>query len=333
MKILGKFPSTRLRRVRNSDWVRRLISENNLSANDLILPIFLTEGKNKKEKIKTMPGIYRYSLDKLSSILDEAEKFKIPMIALFPNTSNHQRNPNGSEALNENNLVCRAIKLIKKKYNKFGVMTDVALDPYTSHGHDGIILNGKIDNDETLKILEKQALLQASIGSDVIAPSDMMDGRVGVIRKALDKNGFTDVNVLSYAVKYASSFYGPFREAVGSKSKLRNKDKRSYQMDYRNSNESFREVGLDIKEGADMIIVKPGMIYLDIIDKIKKNFNIPVLAYQVSGEYSLIKNAIKNNQLNEESIIESLTSFKRAGACAIITYFAIEIAKKIKLSN
>ena len=221
MKILGKFPSTRLRRVRNSDWVRRLISENNLSANDLILPIFLTEGKNKKEKINTMPGIYRYSLDKLSSILDEAEKFKIPMIALFPNTSNRQRDHNGSEALNENNLVCRAIRLIKKKYNKFGVMTDVALDPYTSHGHDGIILNGKIDNDETLKILEKQALLQASVGSDVIAPSDMMDGRIGKIRKSLDKKKLKDTQILSYAVKYASNFYGPFRDAIGSKQKLK----------------------------------------------------------------------------------------------------------------
>ena len=285
MKILGKFPSTRLRRVRNSDWVRRLISENNLSANDLILPIFLTEGKNKKEKIKTMPGIYRYSLDKLSSILDEAEKFKIPMIALFPNTSNHQRDHNGSEALNENNLVCRAIKLIKKKYNKFGVMTDVALDPYTSHGHDGIILNGKIDNDETLKILEKQALLQASVGSDVIAPSDMMDGRIGIIRKSLDKKKLKDTQILSYAVKYASNFYGPFRDAIGSKQKLKG-DKKTYQMDMRNYTESLREVGLDIKEGADFVMVKPGMPYLDIISQIKQNFKIPVFSYQVSGEYT-----------------------------------------------
>ena len=328
MKILGKFPSTRLRRVRNSSWVRRLISENNLSANDLILPIFLTEGKNKKEKIKTMPGIYRYSLDKLSSILDEAEKFKIPMISLFPNTSNHQRDHKGSEALNENNLVCRAIKLIKKKYNKFGVMTDVALDPYTSHGHDGIILNGKIDNDETLKILEKQALLQASVGSDVIAPSDMMDGRIGIIRKSLDKKKLKDTQILSYAVKYASNFYGPFRDAIGSKQKLKG-DKKTYQMDMRNYTESLREVGLDIKEGADFVMVKPGMPYLDIISQIKQNFKIPVFSYQVSGEYSMIANSIKNKSLNENIVYESLISLKRAGSNAIVTYFALDIVKKI----
>ena len=328
MKILGKFPSTRLRRVRNSDWVRRLISENNLSANDLILPIFLTEGKNKKEKIKTMPGIFRYSLDKLSGILDEAEKFKIPMIALFPNTSNHQRDDSGSEALNENNLVCRAIKLIKKKYNKFGIMTDVALDPYTSHGHDGIILNDKIDNDETLKILEKQALLQASVGSDVIAPSDMMDGRIGIIRKSLDKKKLKDTQILSYAVKYASNFYGPFRDAIGSKQKLKG-DKKTYQMDMRNYTESLREVGLDIKEGADFVMVKPGMPYLDIISQIKQNFKIPVFSYQVSGEYSMIVNSIKNKSLNENVIYESLISLKRAGSNAIVTYFALDIVKKI----
>ena len=328
MKILGKFPSTRLRRVRNSDWVRRLISENNLSANDLILPIFLTEGKNKKEKIKSMPGIYRYSLDKLSSILDEAEKFKIPMIALFPNTSHRQRDHNGSEALNENNLVCRAIRLIKKKYNKFGIMTDVALDPYTSHGHDGIILNGKIDNDETLKILEKQALLQASVGSDVIAPSDMMDGRIGIIRKSLDKKKLKDTQILSYAVKYASNFYGPFRDAIGSKQKLKG-DKRTYQMDMRNYTESLREVGLDIKEGADFVMVKPGMPYLDIISQIKQNFKIPVFSYQVSGEYSMIVNSIKNKSLNENVSYESLISLKRAGSNAIVTCFALDIVKKM----
>ena len=328
MKNIGKFPSTRLRRVRNSDWVRRLISESNLSANDFILPIFLTEGKNKKEKIKSMPGIYRYSLDKLSSILDEAEKFKIPMIALFPNTSHRQKDHNGSEALNENNLVCRAIKFIKKKYNKFGVMTDVALDPYTSHGHDGIILNGKIDNDETLKILERQALLQASIGSDVIAHSDMMDGRIGIIRKCLDKKKLKDTQILSYAVKYASNFYGPFRDAIGSKQILKG-DKKTYQMDMRNYTESLREVGLDIKEGADFVMVKPGMPYLDIISQIKQNFKIPVFSYQVSGEYSMIVNSIKNKSLNENVIYESLISLKRAGSNAIVTYFALDIVKKL----
>ena len=221
MKILGKFPSTRLRRVRNSDWIRRLVSENNLSSNDLILPIFLKEGKNKIEKINSMPGVYRYTIDRLSNILDKAQKFKIPMVALFPYTPNKKKDNNGTEALNENNLICNGIKFVKKRYKNLGIMTDVALDPYTSHGHDGIIINNKIDNDETIKILKKQAVLQASIGSDVIAPSDMMDGRIGAIRKTLDKNKFKDTKILSYAVKYASNFYGPFRDAVGSIKKLK----------------------------------------------------------------------------------------------------------------
>ena len=251
------------------------------------------------------------------------------MVALFPYTPNNKKDDIGSEALNSDNLVCRSIRLIKEKFPEIGVMCDVALDPYTSHGHDGVIFNKQVDNERTIKILVKQALLQAKMGCDVIAPSDMMDGRVGEIRKALDKNNFKDVSILSYAVKYASSFYGPFRDAVGTKSKLKS-DKKTYQMDYRNTLESFREVGLDIKEGADMVMVKPGIIYLDIIDKIKKNFKIPVLAYQVSGEYSLIKNAIQKKILSEESIIESIYSFKRAGACAIVTYFAIDIAKKLK---
>ena len=328
MKILGKFPSTRLRRVRNSDWVRRLVSENNLSTNDLVLPVFLREGKNKIENIKSMPGINRYSIDNLSFILDKAEKYKIPMIAIFPNTPDSKKNKNGTEALNENNLVCRAIKSIKKKYKSFGIMTDVALDPYTSHGHDGIIMNNKIDNDKTVEILKEQALLQASVGSDIIAPSDMMDGRIGIIRKYLDKYKLNEVMILSYAVKYASNFYGPFRDAVGSKKKLKG-NKKSYQMDIRNYNEALREVGLDIKEGADFIMVKPGMPYLDIISLIKHNFKIPVFVYQVSGEYSMIKNAILNKNFSEDVIYESLISLKRAGSNAIITYFAIDIAKKI----
>ena len=251
------------------------------------------------------------------------------MIALFPLTPNNKKDNIGSEALNPNNLICRSLKLVKKKFPNIGVMCDVALDPYTSHGHDGIFIKNKIDNDETIKILIKQALLQAKMGCDVIAPSDMMDGRVGAIRKALDKENFLDVCILSYAVKYASTYYGPFRDAVGVNQKLKG-DKKTYQMDYRNSFEIFREVGLDLKEGADMVMVKPGMFYLDIINKIKNNFNIPVLAYQVSGEYSLIKNGIKNKILKEEFIIESLLSFKRAGACAVITYFAIDVAKMIK---
>ena len=329
MNIVGSYPKTRLRRLRKSKWLRNLISETSISTNDLILPIFIREGKNKIESIKSMPGIKRYTLDKLSLILKQVRKYKIPMVALFPYTPNFKKDKNGTEALNSNNLVCRGIKLVKKKFPEIGVMCDVALDPYTSHGHDGVIINNKIDNDQTIKILVKQALLQASIGCDIIAPSDMMDGRIGKIRQELDRNNFKDVSILSYAVKYASNFYGPFRDAVGSKSKLKN-DKKTYQMDFRNSSEAFREVALDIKEGADMVMVKPGMIYLDIIRQIKNNFKIPVLAYQVSGEYFLIKNAIQKKILKEDSIIESLIAFKRAGACAIVTYFAIDIAKKLK---
>ena len=332
MKIVGSYPKTRLRRLRKSKWKRDLIAEYNISHNDLILPIFIREGKNKIEPIKTMPGVYRYTIDKLNIVLKQVKKYNIPLVAIFPYTPNKKKNNLGTEALNPNNLVCRSLRYIKKKFPKIGVMCDVALDPYTSHGHDGIIINNKIDNDETNKILIKQALLQAKMGCDIIAPSDMMDGRVGLIRKALDKKKYFDVSILSYAVKYASSFYGPFREAVGSKSQLK-KDKKTYQMDFRNSNEAFREVGLDIKEGADMVMVKPGLIYLDIIKKIKDNFKIPVLAYQVSGEYSSIKYAIKNKVLDENSILESIVAFKRAGACAIITYFALDVAKKIKQSS
>ena len=251
------------------------------------------------------------------------------MIALFPNTPESKKDEMGTEALNENNLVCKALKNIKKKYKEIGIMCDVALDPYTIHGHDGIVKNNYVDNDETLKVLVKQALLQAQMGCDVIAPSDMMDGRIGLIRKALDKNDLKLVQILSYAVKYASSFYGPFRDAVGSNKLLRG-NKKNYQMDFCNSKEALREVSLDISEGADFIMVKPGMPYLDIIKLVKDNFKIPVFAYQVSGEYSLLMNGIKNNLLNEDSILESLVSFKRAGANAIVTYFADQIADKLK---
>lgn len=329
MKIIGSFPKTRLRRLRKSRWMRDIISENNISPKDLILPIFVREGKNKIENIKSMPGIKRYSIDKIPSILKEVEKYKIPMVALFPYTPNNKKDKIGSEALNPNNLICKSLRLIKRKFPQLGIMCDVALDPYTSHGHDGIIINNEIDNDKTIKILIKQSLLQAKMGCDVIAPSDMMDGRVGAIRKALDKNNFSNVNIISYGVKYASNFYGPFRDAVGSKTKLK-KNKKTYQMDYRNADESLREIGLDIKEGADIIIVKPAIAYLDIIKKIKDNFKIPVIAYQVSGEYSLIKNGIEKKFLTDDAIMETLIAFKRAGACAIITYFALEIAKQIK---
>ena len=329
MKSIGSYPKVRLRRNRKTDWSRRLVSENNLSANDLIWPIFIREGKNIKEPIKSMPGVYRYSLDNMEKLAEKAIKQKIPMIALFPHTPDFKKNTKGSEALNKNNLVCKALRLIKKNYSEIGLMCDVALDPYTSHGHDGILKNGYVDNDETIKFLIKQSLLQAEMGCDVIAPSDMMDGRIGAIRNALDKNGFTLVQILSYAVKYASNFYGPFRDAVGSKKLLRG-NKKHYQMDFTNSKEALREVALDISEGADFVMVKPGMPYLDIIKLIKDNFKIPVFAYQVSGEYSLIKNGINDNLLNEDAIYESLMSFKRAGASAIVTYFADHIAKKLK---
>ena len=330
--ITGKYPSLRLRRTRKYNWSRRLIQENNLSSSDLIYPIFLIEGKNKKQAIKSMPGIYRYSIDQLGMIINNVIKNKIPMVALFPSTPNNKKDKFGTEALNENNLVCKAIRFIKKRFkNNIGIMSDVALDPYTSHGHDGLLKNNYVINDETVDVLIKQALLQAQMGCDVIAPSDMMDGRVGKIRKYLDKNKYHDVQILSYAVKYASNFYGPFRDAVGSKKSLKS-DKKNYQMDFANSNESLREVALDIKEGADMVMVKPGLPYLDIIQKVKENFKIPVLAYQVSGEYSLIKNGIKNKLINEEAIIESLMCFKRAGASAIVSYFALDIAKKLNFN-
>tara|TARA_B100001059_G_scaffold186696_1_gene188661 strand:- start:3192 stop:4184 length:993 start_codon:yes stop_codon:yes gene_type:complete len=328
--ITGKYPSLRLRRSRKHAWSRRLIEENSLSSSDFVLPIFLINGKNKRKSIKTMPDVYKYTIDQLGPIVSEAIKNRIPMIALFPSTPVNKKNNIGSEALNEDNLVCRAIRFIKKRFNNdIGIMCDIALDPYTSHGHDGILKSGYVLNDETINILVKQSLIQAQMGCDVIAPSDMMDGRIGKIRKNLDKNGFELVQILSYAVKYASNFYGPFRDAVGSMKSLKS-NKKNYQMDFRNSSESLREVALDIKEGADLIMVKPGMPYLDIIKLVKENFKIPVLAYQVSGEYSIIKNGIKNKLINEEAILESLISFKRAGATAIISYFALEIIKKLK---
>ena len=328
--ITGKYPNLRLRRNRIKSWSRRLIQENTLSPNDFILPIFLIDGKNKRESISSMPGVYRYTINRVNQIVDRAIKKGIPMVALFPNTKNSLKNEIGSESLNENNLVCRAIIEIKKKYkNQIGIMCDVALDPYTSHGHDGLIKSNEIINDETIEVLIKQSLLQAEMGCDVLAPSDMMDGRIGKIRKALDKSNFQNIQILSYAAKYASSFYGPFRDAVGSKGLLKG-NKKTYQMDFRNSNEAIREVALDIKEGADMVMVKPGMPYLDIIKSIKEKFKIPVLAYQVSGEYSLLSNAIKKKLISEDAIYESLIAFKRAGANAIVSYYADRIDQIIK---
>ena len=328
--ITGKYPNLRLRRNRKQPWSRRLIQENTLSPNDFILPIFLIDGSNKKESIKSMPGVYRYTVNKLGQIVDRAIKKGIPMVALFPKTKNSLKNEIGSESLNENNLVCRAIVEIKKKYkNQIGIMCDVALDPYTSHGHDGLIKLNRIVNDETVEVLVNQALLQAEMGCDILAPSDMMDGRIGKIRKALDKSNYQNVQILSYAAKYASSFYGPFRDAVGSKGSLKG-DKKTYQMDFRNTDEALREVALDIKEGADMVMVKPGIPYLDIIKSVKEKFKIPVFVYQVSGEYSLISNAINKNLINKDAILESLIAFKRAGANAIVSYYADRIDKILK---
>ena len=325
--ITGNFPNLRLRRSRKNDWSRRLIAENNLTPDDFILPVFLTDGKNKKQSINSMPGVYRYSLDKLSLVVDKALKLKLPMIALFPYTNKKDKDRFGTEALNEENLVCKALQIIKRKYqNEIGIMCDVALDPYTSHGQDGLVNNKYVLNDETVEILKKQSLLQAEMGCDVIAPSDMMDGRIGEIRKTLDKNGYKMTQILSYAIKYASSFYGPFRDAVGSKNILKG-NKKNYQMDFRNSDEALREVALDIKEGADMVMVKPGMPYLDIIKSVKEKFKIPVFAYQVSGEYTLLSNAINKGFVNNNAILESLISFKRSGANAIVSYYADRIDK------
>ena len=325
--ITGKYPSLRLRRNRKYDWTRRLVQENTLSSSDFILPIFLIDGKNKKEKIPSMPDVYRYTIDRISQIVDKAIKNKVPMVALFPKTKQTKKNELGTEALNEDNLVCKAILQIKKKYkNEVGIMCDVALDPYTSHGHDGLIKNNEIINDETIEVLVNQSLLQAKMGCDVLAPSDMMDGRIKKIRSALDNEGLKNINILSYAAKYASSYYGPFRDAVGSKGSLKG-DKKTYQMDFRNTDEALREISLDIKEGADMVMVKPGMPYLDIIKSIKEKFRIPVFAYQVSGEYSLLSYAINKKIIDKNAIYESLIAFKRAGANAIVTYYADRLDK------
>jgi len=326
---IGQFPTTRLRRLRMKDFSRRMISENNLSVNDLIWPIFVCEGNNIADKVNSMPGVFRYSIDKILKELEAVIKLKIPAIALFPQIDSALKDKDGSQAIDENNLICRTIISIKKQFPELGIICDVALDPFTDHGHDGLIVNDIVDNDATLKVLEKQALVQANAGCDIIAPSDMMDGRVGIIRKALDENNFQNTLILSYAAKYASKFYGPFRDAISSSGNLKGGSKSSYQMDIANSNEALREVALDIKEGADMVMVKPGMPYLDIIQRIKSDFNIPTFAYQVSGEYSMIKGAIDNNWLDSKVIKESLLSFKRAGADGILTYFAKEIAEEL----
>lgn len=325
---INSYPRVRMRRNRMHEFSRRLVSENNLTVDDLIYPIFITYGLNKKEKINSMPGIYRFSLDRLETEIKYISSLNIPAIAFFPQTENKLKTSDGREAVNKNNLVCEAIRISKKVNPELGIICDVALDPYTDHGHDGVIIDNHIDNDKTLEILCQQSLIQAESGCNIIAPSDMMDGRVGLIRDTLDKNGFINVQIMSYAVKYASAFYGPFRDAVGSSINLSNKSKNSYQMDPKNSDEALREIELDLNEGADMVIVKPGMPYLDIIHKVRENFKVPTYAYQVSGEYSMIKGAIDKGWFDEEKIIfESLIAFKRAGCNGIITYFAPYVAE------
>ena len=325
---INSYPRVRMRRNRMHEFSRRLVSENNLTVDDLIYPIFITYGLNKKEKINSMPGIYRFSLDRLETEIKYISSLNIPAIAFFPQTENKLKTSDGREAVNKNNLVCEAIRISKKVNPELGVICDVALDPYTDHGHDGVIIDNHIDNDKTLEILCQQSLIQAEAGCNIIAPSDMMDGRVGLIRDTLDKNKFINVQIMSYAVKYASAFYGPFRDAVGSSINLSNKSKNSYQMDPKNSDEALREIELDLNEGADMVIVKPGMPYLDIIHKVREKFKVPTYAYQVSGEYSMIKGAIDKGWFDEEKIIfESLIAFKRAGCNGIITYFAPYVAE------
>ena len=325
------FPSTRMRRNRMKDFSRRLVSENVLNINDLIWPLFVTEGTKIKEEVSSMPGVYRNSIDELVKEAEVATKLGIPAIAIFPQIDSALKNAKGSEAINEDNLVCRSIKAIKKEFPELGIITDVALDPFTDHGHDGLLINNEINNDETLKILAQQSLVQANAGCDIIAPSDMMDGRVGFIRSALDQEGFKNTQILSYAAKYASGFYGPFRDAVSSSDSLGGASKSTYQMDPANSEEALREVELDIAEGADMVMVKPGMPYLDIVKMIKDTFQVPTFIYQVSGEYSMIMGAINNSWLDGDKVVmESLISFKRAGANGILTYFAKQVAEKLK---
>ncbi len=320
----------RHRRNRKAEWARRLVRENVLTTNDLIWPIFLVEGEKTRIPVGSMPGVERLSVDEAVREAERAARLEIPAIAFFPYTEASLKDEHGSEALNERNLVCRACRAIKKAVPELGLMTDVALDPYTSHGHDGLMAGERILNDETVAVLVEQALNQARAGSDVIAPSDMMDGRIGAIRAGLDAEGFLDVQIMAYAAKYASAFYGPFREAVGSGGVLRG-DKRTYQMDPANGDEAIREVSADIEEGADMVMVKPGMPYLDIVRRVKDAFAVPTFAYQVSGEYAMIMAAANNGWLDgDKAMIESLLAFKRAGADGVLTYFAPRVAEKLR---
>ena len=330
----SRFPTTRMRRNRQSDWSRKLVQENHLNVSDLIWPVFVQEGDTPHTPIPSMPGVFRLSISQLVQEAKKAESLGIPAIAIFPATPHECKTPDGEEAFNPNNLVCRAVRAVVQETSNIGIICDVALDPFTTHGQDGLLRDGIVVNDETLDALCKQAVNQARAGCHVIAPSDMMDGRIGAIRKALDAEGFQDVQILAYSAKYASAFYGPFRDAVGSKSALGKGDKRTYQMNPANSNEAIKEVALDIHEGADMVMVKPGMPYLDIVRRVKDEFSIPTYAYQVSGEYAMLKAAAQNGWLSWDSVIfESLLAFKRAGADGILTYAAMEIAQRLQSSK
>ena len=329
-KAIKSFPKTRLRRLRTNDWGRRMVRQNNLTVNDLVYPIFVTEEQNGT-KIESMPGIERIPEKRILEEIEEIEVMGIPAVAIFPVISKEKKTALGEESFNSNGLIQRIVREIKKKEFNIGIITDVALDPYTNHGQDGILEdNGTINNDGTLEVLKKQALSHAEAGADVIAPSDMMDGRIGVIRTELEKKGFKNTKILAYSAKYASSFYGPFRDAVGSKSSLAGGSKEQYQMDPSNSDEAIHEVFLDIQEGADMVMIKPGIPYLDIIYRIKQEFQVPTFAYQVSGEYSMLKGAIDKGWLPKTAINESLIAIKRSGADGILTYFAKEIAQDLR---
>ena len=332
---MSAYPLTRMRRLRRHEWTRRLVAENMLTVSDLIWPIFLIDGENKREAVASMPGIERLSVDLAVQAAKEAMALGIPVIALFPSTDPRLKTEDGREAVNADNLVCRSVRAIKKAVPEIGVLCDVALDPYTSHGHDGLIRDGDVHNDSTIEVLVRQALVQTEAGADIIAPSDMMDGRVGAIRDALEKQGHHNTLIMAYAAKYASAFYGPFRDAVGSSqvksAGLKAGDKRSYQMDPANGDEALREVALDLEEGADMVMVKPGMPYLDLVRRVKERFAVPTFAYQVSGEYSMLCAAFEKGWLERDrAVIETLTGFKRAGASGVLTYFALEAARLLK---
>jgi porphobilinogen synthase len=330
MAVLGRYPRTRLRRNRRDAWSRALVAENKLSCDDLIWPVFVAEGKASRQAVASMPGVARVSIDELVKDARKAAKLGIRAIALFPNTPAARKSEDGEESGNPDNLVCRAVRALKKAVPEIGIVCDVALDPYTTHGQDGLVRDGYVVNDPTLPILCRQALVQAQAGCDVIAPSEMMDGRIGVLRDALDQGGFEHVRIMSYAAKYASAYYGPFRDAVGSGSALGKGDKRTYQMDPANSDEALREVACDLDEGADMVMVKPGLPYLDILRRIKDNFKVPTYAYQVSGEYAMLMGAIERGWLDRKVVLETLLAFKRAGADGILTYSALDVAQALK---